>query len=73
MVLLPRIRWRHSDGTTAYCTPAVSHVEQLNLQIADARTVVASFVTYEDVPSEAPIVMLGLSHDKLDVGVLGGL
>ena len=47
------------DGTTAYCTPARSHAEQINVQLADATTVVVSFVTY-DVPSDPPIAMLGL-------------
>ena len=30
------------DGTTAYCTPARSHAEQINVQLADATTVVVS-------------------------------
>ena len=59
------------DGTTAYCTPARSHAEQINVQLADATTVVVSFVTYEDVPSDPPIGMLGLSAAALNTTVKG--
>jgi hypothetical protein len=64
-----------ADGTpsttTAYCTPPNATVEQLNLQIADPTTVVASFVTYEPLPSSAPVAMLGESEDALTTTVLG--
>ena len=59
------------DGTTAYCSAARSHAEQINLQIADATTVVASFVTYEDVPTDPPIAMLGTAKDALNIKVTG--
>ena len=59
------------DGTTAYCTPPSAHAEQINVQLADASTVVASFVTYEDVPTKPPVGMLGESADTLDTTVTG--
>lgn len=49
----------------AYCTPPNSHVEQLNLQLAAPDTVVASFVTYEDLSTSPPVAMLGTSKDDM--------
>ena len=49
----------------AYCTPPSSHVEQLNLQVAAPDTVVASFVTYEELPATPPLAMLGTSPENM--------
>ena len=51
------------ETSKAYCTPPKSHVEQLNLQLAAPDTVVASFVTYEDLPTAPPVAMLGTSDN----------
>jgi hypothetical protein len=41
-------------NTSQYCVPAVSVPEQINLQYAAPGVVVVAFVTYEEVPTEAP-------------------
>jgi len=59
---------KHGEAASpdkAYCTPPPSHVEQLNLQLAAPDTVVASFVTYESLPTSPPIAMLGTSVDSM--------
>mmetsp|Transcript_42180 Transcript_42180/g.75523 ORF Transcript_42180/g.75523 Transcript_42180/m.75523 type:complete len:567 (-) Transcript_42180:138-1838(-) len=49
------------DGTSEYCTPPNSTVEQLNLQLAASSVVVAGFVTYEELPAGPAVAMLGTS------------
>ena len=41
-------------GTTAYCTPARSHAEQINVQLADATTVVVVRTDEDSAPSRLP-------------------
>jgi len=53
------------DGHMAYCTPPNSTVEQLNLQLASSKTVVAAFITYEELPSSPAVAMFGTSPDDM--------
>jgi len=54
-----------SDGSQAYCSPPLSVVEQLNLQLAASDVVVASFITYENLPANPAMAMLGTSETEL--------
>ena len=56
-----------------FCDPPSSHVEQLNLQLAHGQTVVASFVTYEAMPADPPVAMLGTTPSLDDAVTLHGL
>lgn len=48
-----------------YCMPPDSVPEQINLQMAAPDALVASFVTYEALPTEPPVAMLGLSPQSM--------
>lgn len=54
-----------SDGSQAYCSPPNSVVEQLNLQLAASDVVVASFITYENLPAKPAIAMFGTSESNM--------
>jgi hypothetical protein len=60
------------ENRSQYCTPSSASVEQLNLQIAAVDVVVASFVTYEPLPSapaEARIRKVGATEWTSITGV----
>jgi hypothetical protein len=68
--------WCYCTGgerTHDFCDPPSSSVEQLNLQLAHGQTVVASFITYEAMPSDPPVAMLGTAPSLDDAVTLHGL
>jgi len=59
------------DPFAAYCKPPQSVPEQINIQLASPSVVVASFVTYEALPSSPPIAMFGTDPTNLNITVVG--
>eukprot|EP01052_Picozoa_sp_SAG31_P004966 SAG31_NODE_212_length_20157_cov_9.648868_11_plen_170_part_00 len=55
-----------NDPPTAYCLPAQSVPEQINLQMAESDAVVVGFITYEaSLPTNPPVAMFGEAGGKM--------